>query len=199
MPLRALSVETKKSVISFWFKSSNEARFKHPKGFICPGCKQKMYVRGGGVTKFQTHFAHTKSLEQCFIAQKTQSTPKDLTHHTLAVQQVYNWLLPQLPEGFSMEPEYFDPKVPDRIADIGVLDSNGSFVQAVEIQLTKISIERLEARTDSYENAGIEVLWFFGKGCDQEDIRMWSHRRFGCYLLPEFDFRSTEFAELSAS
>jgi competence protein CoiA len=65
-----------------------------------------------------------------------------------------------------------------RIADIVFEFPNGWLV-AHEIQLSKISIEDLEKRTNDYRNAGVEIVWWLGNHADTETNRKWLFENFG--------------------
>ena len=70
-----------------------------------------------------------------------------------------------------------------RIADIVFEFPNGWLV-AHEIQLSPITIENLERRTNDYRNAGVDVIWWLGNRADTETNRKWMFERFGeCYSL----------------
>lgn len=71
----------------------------------------------------------------------------------------------------------------NRIADIVFEFPNGWLV-AHEIQLSSITIEDLEKRTNDYRNAGVDVVWWLGKSADTENNREWLFENFGeCYSL----------------
>jgi len=70
-----------------------------------------------------------------------------------------------------------------RIADIVFEFPNGWLV-AHEIQLSPITIEELEKRTNDYRNAGVDVVWWLGNRADTEHNREWLFENFGeCYFL----------------
>lgn len=186
MPLKALDTDKDKYVLSFWFEDSLDIRAKHPR-LVCPCCKGKMAAKGGNSKKVTTHFAHVGPRDNCPLTDRFK-TATDLLHHTMAVKSVYDHILPTLPEGFTLDLEHCPVDAPERRADIAVLDASGAMVQAHEIQLTHVPTEELDDRTLSYENAGAECVWWFGKGCDADDIKGWSLRSAGYYQLIEFDY-----------
>jgi competence CoiA-like predicted nuclease len=70
-----------------------------------------------------------------------------------------------------------------RIADIVFEFPNGWLV-AHEIQLSPITTEQLEERTNDYRNAGVDVIWWLGKSADTEVNRRWVMDEIGeCHTL----------------
>ncbi|MCW8891236.1 MAG: competence protein CoiA family protein [Sedimenticola sp.] len=70
-----------------------------------------------------------------------------------------------------------------RIADIVFEFPNGWLV-AHEVQLSSITIEDLENRTNDYRNAGIDIIWWLGKSADTRKNREWLFENYGeCYTL----------------
>lgn len=70
-----------------------------------------------------------------------------------------------------------------RIADIVFEFPNGWLV-AHEVQLSSITTENLEKRTNDYHNAGIDIVWWLGKSANTKTNREWCIEKFGeCYTL----------------
>lgn len=70
-----------------------------------------------------------------------------------------------------------------RIADI-VFEFPSGWLVAHEIQLSHITIEDLEKRTNDYRNAGVDIIWWLGNRADTELNRKWLFDNFGeCYSL----------------
>ena len=70
-----------------------------------------------------------------------------------------------------------------RIADI-VFEFPSGWLVAHEIQLSYITIEELEDRTNDYRNAGVDIIWWLGNRADTETNRKWMFGKFGeCYSL----------------
>jgi len=193
MPFKAFDTDKKINVIAYWFDDGNTLRAKHP-NLVCPCCENRMAARGGKSKRTVTHFYHTAKNDDCLSEKKYRSyKDKDfLTHHTTMVKVILDYLKPQIPPGFSLDTEHISKNVPGRIADIAVLDQGGNIVEAHEVQLTKVTISELKERTDSYEHSGVEVVWWFGKGCDSPDIIQWAQRNFGYCLLPNVSFFTEE-------
>jgi competence CoiA-like predicted nuclease len=194
MPFKAIDSSTKKPILSLWFKEADQIRAKHP-SLECPCCGSKVSARGGESKRMVAHFFHIGSQSECPITAKYRNVT-DLTHHTLAVNTIYEHLKSNLLPDFDLDIEHFDPAIPDRVSDIAKISPDGKMIEAHEVQLTKITIEELQKRSDSYEMNGVEVVWWFGKGCQTEDVKLWAMRRFGYYSMPSFDFFTQE-AEVS--
>jgi competence protein CoiA len=70
-----------------------------------------------------------------------------------------------------------------RVADMVFAFPSGWLV-AHEIQLSSITTEQLEQRTNDYRNAGVDVIWWLGKSADTETNRQWLYKNYGeCYTL----------------
>jgi len=65
-----------------------------------------------------------------------------------------------------------------RVADIVFEFPNGWLI-AHEIQLSSITIEDLEDRTNDYRNAGVDVVWWLGKSANTRTNRQWVIENFG--------------------
>jgi len=190
MPFKALDTDTQKPIYAFWFEESNNLRAKHP-NLVCPCCKGRVAARGGQSRRFTTHFYHVaKGGDGCLLGEKSKGV--NLIHHTMMVTAVLDYLKPRIPKSFSLDTEHISEYVPGRIADLAVLDYGGKIVEAHEVQLTKVPISELQERTDSYEQAGVEVVWWFGKGCQTDDVIQWAQRNFGYCILPDVSFFSEE-------
>jgi len=80
---------------------------------------------------------------------------------------------------------YFEYPIDEvkRVADIVFEFPNGWLV-AHEIQLSSITVEELERRTNDYRNAAVDVFWWFGKSADTPANRQWAFENYGtCYTL----------------
>lgn len=81
-------------------------------------------------------------------------------------------------------------KLPDgrrRIADIAVIFPSG-YTEVHEIQLSPISVEELNARTDDYASVGIPAQWWIGKSnTDRHDIRDCLRQLQGGFYVLDFE------------
>ncbi len=70
-----------------------------------------------------------------------------------------------------------------RIADLVFQFPNGWLV-AHEVQLSSITTEELQTRTNDYRNAGVDVVWWLGQSANTETNRQWIIENFEeCYIL----------------
>gem|GEM_PF-2511317 len=70
-----------------------------------------------------------------------------------------------------------------RVADILIVFPLGWRI-AHEVQLAAISLAELRERTEEYERAGIDVVWWLGKAADTQSNRLWCIQTFGhCYTI----------------
>ncbi len=189
MPFKAIDSKTNEVILSYSFPESYLLRAAHP-NVVCPCCKAKVSARGGVSKKIITHFFHiAKDNEGCAIARK-YSGRSSLVHHTLMVQAVKEYLekIYASMDGYSVDIEHSSPLVPGRIADLAVLDKEGKIIEAHEIQLSRITTAELDERTTSYDRAGVECIWWFGKNCQSQDVLAWARQNFGYSLLPDNEF-----------
>jgi competence protein CoiA len=99
--------------------------------------------------------------------------------HRRCKKTVAQKLKSELKEYSTAEIIYEHPiKEAKRIADIIMKFPNGWMV-AHEIQLSHITIELLEKRTEDYLNAGIDIVWWLGKSANIELNRDWCQEKFG--------------------
>jgi competence protein CoiA len=88
-----------------------------------------------------------------------------------------------LPERF---PEYAEAvieyevivKEAGRIADVMASFPSGARV-AHELQLAAITVADLERRTETYLDAGIDIVWWLGNKADTSQNREWAYEQFG--------------------
>ncbi len=142
---------------------------------VCPLCGGPFTLRAGLIRR--PHFAHR--VAQC----KSQYR----THPESAAHLEAKWFLKHhLREEF---PEYmtatieFEVKLEPiwRIADLMVTFPSG-WRQAHEIQLSSITTEELQERTNDYTAMGIDVVWWLGHHADTEINRQWCIETFGYSL-----------------
>lgn len=182
MPFKAKDKDKNCIVVAFNYKNGAEIRAKHP-NLICPHCGAKMSARGSLISGTKTHFYHVPSDKPCPLNEKYRNI-SDKIHHTLAVEATLNYLKNHLSAYLKEYNWHLDIeiRVGNRIADIAMLNSDNIPVEVFEVQLTKIPTSELQQRTEDYLKEGVEINWFFGKGCDTEEIKQWSLRSNGCYF-----------------
>lgn len=150
--------------------------------FECRLCKIQMFVRRSPKGKF--HFVHKRPCTTNY--QSHPETPEHLAGKSF----VATYVLPKLNEYATFNYLYEEPLFEvKRIADIVTKFPMGWWV-AHEIQLSSITPEELEERTRDYLNAGVDVVWWFGKGADTKQNRQWAIKTYGFSLF--FVFKDEE-------
>lgn len=144
----------------------------------CHLCGGDLIIKAGLVR--MKHFAHKPNSPcSCDYARQPESYEHLFFKQLLAFElgnefKEYLGVKPQL--------EYPIHEV-KRIADIVFEFPNGWLV-AHEIQLSPITTEDLENRTNDYRNAGVDVIWWLGNRADTELNRKWLFEHNGeCYSL----------------
>jgi len=170
MPFIAVDKESGERVNLIFDSVKKADLFK--RSFVCPVCGEPLvpktdFFRQGYYVR--SHFAHKPS-EKCLYAQ--YSTGETEEHRVAKV-----WLLEYLQEviGKDFDVEFSIEhyvKAASRIADVAVLFPGG-YLHAFEIQLASISVEELVERTQSYLDAGCEILWMLGNRADTMQNRRW--------------------------
>lgn len=152
-----------------------DPRFELKDEYICEICKERMLIRGSDkVTYHFSHYPHNKETP-VLCPDREKESPE----HLLAKSHLADMLI----EKFSthvdvkVEEEYWLPEI-QRKADVLVTFPMGWRI-AHEIQLSFISIDELEKRTNDYLSAGIDVFWWFGHKADTDLNRRWAIRNTG--------------------
>ncbi|MEU5157753.1 MULTISPECIES: competence protein CoiA family protein [Actinomycetes] len=114
---------------------------------VCPECGGQVHAR---VSKLGTrHLYHRTKPPSCSLANES------LEHHLLKLELVTC----ARAAGFRAELEVAAPTGEWR-ADVMVLNADGSWLMALEAQLSPITVEDIAARTGLYERDGVAVCWF---------------------------------------
>ncbi len=169
MPFIALDKETRKRIDITTLDQPRQVL--KAKGCICQLCNEIMIVKAGMIKR--AHFAHASSCPTSY-----ESHPESPEHRAAKM-----FLKKQLPLRFAeykgVQLEYEVPiKQVNRIVDLLAIFPNGHRV-AHEVQLASLTIEHLEARTNDYARAGIDVVWWLGKSANTTANRDWCLRTFG--------------------
>jgi len=137
----------------------------------CRFCKSQMFIRKSPKGKF--HFFHKRSCTSNY--QSNPETPEHLSGKSFVADHI----LPKLFKFSKFNPLFEEPLLEvKRIADIVCKFPMGWWV-AHEIQLSSVTPETLAERTHDYLNAGVDVIWWFGKNADTLQNREWAISRFG--------------------
>ncbi|NBD31972.1 MAG: hypothetical protein GVY17_03100 [Cyanobacteria bacterium] len=189
MPLRALNKETGESVYSFLYQSKIDL-LKTGKQFVCPASGIDCFPRQRG--GYVLHFVRKDKPEQ----EKYLGHP-ETWQHLLGKQAVYEKIQPYLNNtGFSIELEYavdIDENH-GRIADLMLLDPERNPLTAYEIQISPISTDELNQRTQDYDKLGIDCIWIFGgENQDNTAIKDWSYSYCGFFRIISFPSNKARF------
>jgi competence protein CoiA len=113
--------------------------------FYCPACQAQLILKKG--RKVVAHFAHWPDAE-CAYTSEGESE-----EHRLAKLEIYQALL-QIPGVTDVRLERYLQEVRPDVSFV----LNGELV-AIEIQLSLLSCEKIEWRTEAYARRNIAVLW----------------------------------------
>jgi competence protein CoiA len=149
------------------------------KEFQCQLCGTKMNVRGGYSVRF--HFYHHRACTTSYAT--NPETPEHINGKYYVAEQV----LTTLKDFADFRPQYEIPiQEVMRVADI-ITEFPMGWRIAHEIQLSAIIVDELDRRTSDYLQAGIDVLWWFGKSADTATNRDWAIKRNGFSLSLKYD------------
>jgi len=136
-------------------------------------CGLPMSIKASEARLVSPHFFH---IETCGSDYK--SHPESPEHRS-GKEFVTNWVCEKL-ENYSasiVEKEFPIPEI-KRVIDVVVIYPFG-WIWANEIQLAKTTVDDLERRTSDYLSAGIDVIWWLGKGADSPALRNWCVQKYG--------------------
>lgn len=141
---------------------------------VCPLCGAPFIVRAGLVRR--AHFAHYTECSSDYG--QHPETPE----HLEAKARLREYLQQYYAE-YTHATLEFEVPVPEakRVVDLLVTFPMG-WREAHEIQLSSITTEELARRTNDYLRAGIDVVWWLGRGADTETNRHWCADQFGYSL-----------------
>lgn len=131
----------------------------------CQFCEQPMIVKAGPLV--QAHFAHYIECQSDY-----ERKPESPDH--LALKSLLRDFLVEYYQGYESVEIALEVPIPEikRVADILVVLSTG-YKEAHEVQLSRVDLETIRARTEDYASAGIEVFWYFGPNAKDTNIRDW--------------------------
>lgn len=146
--------------------------------WVCQLCGASLVVKAGLVVR--PHFAHYAAAECRTDYRYHPESPA----HREAKSHLAGLLRQHYAEYTDAQIEYEVP-IPEvkRVADILIVFPMGWRV-AHEVQLAAISLAELQERTEEYERAGIDVVWWLGKAADTQSNRLWCIQTCGqCYTI----------------
>lgn len=130
----------------------------------------------------RTHFWH---LGGCECASKLDRHPQTPEHRE-GVFALRSWLEKQLANCFTQTIQREVPLLEcNRVADLLVTFPCG-WRLAIELQLSAITLDSLDARIQSYLRNGTDVLWFIGKSADTVAVRDFLASRYNFVPLARF-------------
>ncbi|TWT12411.1 competence protein CoiA [Streptococcus sp. sy004] len=113
--------------------------------FTCPACHRPVRARCGKIIR--PHFAHYQAQACSFF------TENESDEHLSLKAKLYQSLSRDCP----VQIEAILPKI-NQIADLLVADN-----LVLEVQCSRLSLERLRHRTKSYRDSGYQVRWLLGE------------------------------------
>lgn len=132
---------------------------------VCQLCGEPMIIRAGLIIR--AHFAHIRKCSSDY-----QSHPESREHRETKVFLAQK--LSELYSSYTTVEPMLEVPIPEikRVADILFTFPMGWRI-AHEVQLSPITVEKLEERTNDYLSAGIDVFWWLGKSADTPANRQW--------------------------
>ena len=177
MPLKAVCKETNEVVYSFDFEDKLSLISKYP-NLKCPLTNIDVYVRSRA--EYVLHFVR-KTKANIVMEHHPESV-----EHYLSKIEVIKSLRQEIEldtrlTGYKVEAEFPLPNIGKhgRIADVAVLSPYNQPVYICECQLSSITEEQLQQRTEDYESAGIDCIWILGKSANSDKNRKWLYSKFG--------------------
>lgn len=162
----------------------NITKFENPRNeidkerLVCKFCKGKVSIKDGMLRA--KHFFHINTCTSDF--ERHPESPQ----HNLGKEIIGNHIKEYWNEYAKAEIKFEYPvKEVKRIIDVAMIFPNG-WIVAHEIQLSSITIESLENRTNDYRNLGIDVFWWLGKSADTKANREWSIEKYGQSLSIDY-------------
>ena len=146
---------------------------------VCRFCDGRVIIKHG-LTKAK-HFAHCQSCTSNFD-RHPESAEHNLGKELIAKHVKQSWA------HYADVEVAFEYPIPEikRIADVAMIFPSG-WVVVHEIQLANITSEQLQKRTDDYNSAGIDSIWWLGKGADSPANRKWSIEQYGYSLAIDYE------------
>lgn len=152
---------------------------------VCQFCESSMIIRAGEI--FRAHFAHKVACSS--DSQSHPESPEHLLGKWLIAQKIKEeW---KEYSNARIEFEYPVPEV-KRVIDIAMVFPNG-WIVAHEVQLASITTGELRQRTEDYNRAGIDVVWWLGKSADTPANRDWCINQYGFSLSLNYDMLRARF------
>lgn len=143
-------------------------------GLTCPYCGQQMFF-----VKRQNSIPYFKHAASC--TSKLERHPESM-EHLAAKMWLYHAAQAHITKYPGAKPfvEYRMPNAGEngRIADVAIVYPSG-FIHIWEAQISPITTELIEKRTQDYASVGADVCWVFGHKALTSAIRDWCMEEFG--------------------
>lgn len=174
MPFVAEQISTGKRICTLDFDHHLELRKHYEKGDMrCPHCHSTVHLVFAQSKRL--FWRHNRISPACPIG------GRETAIHLIAKQALVARITQDSrAQGLSFQIEHRFPELGQngRIADVAVFYENGD-TTAYEIQISKISVDELQSRTQDYKNQGIEVVWIFSEqALSSEGVLHWSIKEF---------------------
>jgi len=155
---------------------------------VCRLCNLPVGVRHGFLRA--KHFYH---LTLCTSDYKRhpESPEHNFGKELISEHLKYNW---SEYSDAQIELEYIIPDI-RRVADIAMIFPSG-WIVVHEIQLSSITNEELQERTNDYESIGIDTIWWLGKNADTKRNQEWCIKRFGYSLSIDYEILQSNLKNL---
>lgn len=152
--------------------------------FICHKCEKRVDFHLGKAQNVdgsirRSYFHHRN--ESCQPLYRDPDTSPESNEHLLGKRFLQAHLAEKFPEYVRASSIAIEYRLPEakRIADVLVVFPDGRKI-AHELQITDVSIESMKKRTESYNHAGIEVIWWFvDKSALWRNSSSWCWETFG--------------------
>jgi competence CoiA-like predicted nuclease len=183
MPLVALSKQTNERICILDHQDPRLTVEKN--GLVCPFCGEPVVIVTG--VRRINHFRHKAT---CSFMEYGSNPESD--EHLYAKYQIRESITNQTKgTGVIVDLEVPIPEV-KRIADVMVTYPMGWRV-AYEIQLSAITPVKLQNRIIDYRNAGVDVVWLFGRHAATESSAIVCRSESCAFMFIEFNDATLEF------
>lgn len=172
MPARAVDIVTGSDIYIWDYTNPKEAL--RDRDMACPLCDREMRVAQGMLKK--PYFFHLTTCHHDW-----EIHPESEVH--IELKRYIAQTLPRMVDEYSGASYQIEVPIEGckRIADVLFTLRDGRRI-VHEIQLSPITIDVLNARTDDYQSVGLEVYWWFGLNANNESSTSWSLERFRLHL-----------------
>lgn len=175
MPLIGKNRDTKERID---IRSESDPRAAYERGqVVCPLCDEPFYVADGLIRN--AYFSHYAGECKSQYHRKPESP-----EHRFFKSYISNSLAEHIGEysDAKAQLEYPVEKIL-RVIDVAFVFSGG-WIVAHEIQLSSITTEEIQERTNDYRKVGIDVHWWLGGSGASEAIKKWCQKEYGgCFII----------------